>query len=243
MTRRRAALITGASRGIGSAIAERFAREGWDLTLNSRSRPDLTATAARLERYGTTMNVVPADLADTASIDVLTESHRTTFGRLDALVLNAGMGRQGPISTFPARSYERLVEVNLLRPFELLQRLLPTLRDTAQSSGVARVVAIASISGVHPAAGMAAYGSTKAALLSLCDTLNAEESAHGVCATAIAPGFVATDMTAEIPGLAPEEMIQVDDVASLAYAVTALSASAVVPHMVVTRPGADLYRP
>lgn len=243
MTRRRSALITGASRGIGAAIAKRFAEQGWDLTLSARSEDDLRAVAAELSGFGTTIDVVPADLTDTASIERLTAAHTGSFGGIDALILNAGIGRVGRIADFPTHRYEQLFEVNLLRPFQLIQQTLPTLRATAQDVGVARVVAIASISGVYPAPTMAAYGSMKAALLSLCETLNAEESSRGVCATVIAPGYVATDLTADVPGIPHSAMITVDDVASLAYAVTDLSAAAVVPSVVLARPGENLHRP
>ncbi|MGY3554605.1 SDR family NAD(P)-dependent oxidoreductase [Williamsia sp. R60] len=239
---RKVALVTGASRGIGAAIATRFAAAGWDLTISARSLEPLQDLAGRLSReHGVRVEVVTADMSDEEQLQTLATGHLDHFDRVDALVLNAGMGQKGAIGELPVRRFDKLYQVNVRSAYVLLQSLLPTLRSTAETAGAAKVVAIASITGVHPEPELSAYGATKAALISLCETFNLEESEKGVSATTISPGYVNTDMSSwtAIPA---SEMITADDVATMAFAVTELSRYAVLPGIVLTRPGTNLGR-
>ena len=107
----------------------------------------------------------------------------------------------------------------------------------------AKIIAIASITGTASEPGLAAYGATKAALISLCESITASEGTAGVNATAISPGYVDTDMTAWIRDrLDPAEMIRVDDIAEIALTICRLSRYAAIPNIVVTRPGGNLWR-
>ncbi|ROZ99040.1 SDR family oxidoreductase [Gordonia sp. OPL2] len=244
MSDNRVALVTGASRGIGAAIAERFAADGWDLTISSRGREALEQRAGELtERGAGRVEVIPADMTDPEAVEALAAGHAEAFGRTDALVINAGMGQKGAVADLPVRRFDRLYQVNVRAPYILLQSLIPTLRTTAEAHGTAKVIAVASITGVYPEPELSAYGATKAALISLCETFNLEESANGVSATTIAPGYVDTDMSDwlkdEIPG---DEMITVGDVATIAHSVTQLSRYAVLPNVILTRPGSNLHR-
>ncbi|WP_439030586.1 SDR family NAD(P)-dependent oxidoreductase [Gordonia terrae] len=243
-TTSRSALVTGASRGIGAAIAERFAADGWDLTISARGRDALESKAAELlERGAGRVEVVPADMTDAEAISALGTAHAEAFGRFDALIINAGMGSKGSVAELPVKRFDRLYQVNVRAPFILLQSALPTLRDTARVHGAAKVIAVASITGVYPEPELSAYGATKAALISLCETFNLEESENGVSATTIAPGYVNTDMTDWLKDrIRPEEMITAADVAVLAHSVTQLSRYAVLPNVVLTRPGTNLHR-
>ncbi|AZG46400.1 SDR family NAD(P)-dependent oxidoreductase [Gordonia insulae] len=244
MSDNRVALVTGASRGIGAAIAERFAAEGWDLTISSRGLEALQEKAGRLGELGAgRVEVIPADMTDPDAVEALAVGHAEAFGRCDALVINAGMGQKGPIADLPVRRFDRLYQVNVRAPYILLQSLLPALRSTAEAAGAAKVIAIASITGVYPEPELSAYGATKAALISLCETFNLEESGNGVSATTIAPGYVDTDMSEWTKGLIPaDEMISVGDVATIAHSVTQLSRYAVLPNVILTRPGSNLHR-
>ncbi|MBD0860564.1 SDR family oxidoreductase [Gordonia sp. zg691] len=243
-TNNRAALVTGASRGIGAAIADRFAADGWDLTISARGREALEKKAAGLrERGAGRVEVVPADMTDAEAIIALAGAHAEVFGRCDALIINAGMGSKGAVADLPVKRFDRLYEVNVRAPYVLLQAALPTLRATADVYGAAKVIAVASITGVYPEPELSAYGATKAALISLCETFNLEESVNGVSATTIAPGYVNTDMTDWLKDTLPaEEMITADDVAVVAHSVTQLSRFAVLPNIVITRPGENLHR-
>ena len=241
----KAALITGGSKGIGAAIADRFARDGWNLTISARNADTLEATAERLRAHGGTVLAVPADMTDETAVAELAAAHVTGFGRCDALVANAGMGNKGPVESFPPRRFDRLYQVNVRAPYQLMQELLPTLRATAGDKGAAKVIAIASSTGVYPEPDLSAYGATKAALISLCETFNTEEAVNGVAATAICPGYVDTDMSEWTKGegaIPADEMITGADVAAVAFAVTELGRYATLPQAVLTRPGPQLHR-
>jgi 3-oxoacyl-[acyl-carrier protein] reductase len=151
----------------------------------------------------------------------------------------------GPIESTKWSRLDKQLDVNLRSPFRLIARCLPAMRETARSNPAvgARIIAIASITGLVAEPGMSAYGATKAALISLCETVNVEASADGVSATAICPGYVDTDMTEWVRDRIPAaSMITVDDVAELAVSLTRLSANAVVPQLAIVRPGPTIWR-
>lgn len=239
------ALVTGASRGIGLGIARMLAGRGHALTLGARDQGRLHEVAEDLRALGAPEVVVcPGDLADPAYPDALVDAHARAFARLDCLVLNAGVGTAGSLSTYPLARLDKTVAVNFRAPFALVQAALPLLRSAAEAAPDrgARVVALSSITGVYPEAGLAAYGATKAALRSLVATLNAEESGHGITGTSIAPGYVETDMSAWVTDQVPAaRMIPVDDIVALVESLVALSARSVVAEVVVSRAGAPAF--
>lgn len=239
------ALVTGASRGIGLGVATRLAERGYSLTISARGAEQLETAAAQLRDAGAKdVQVVAADMADPATAATLVDAHREAFGTMRALILNAGVGTAGPIAELPARRFDKTVAVNLNAPFALLQAALPLLRAGAEEdrNRGSKVVALSSITGVYAEAGLAAYGATKAALISLIETLNAEESVHGVTASAIAPGYVDTDMSDWIKDRIPaEQMLEVNDIVVLVDALLSLSSRAVLPKLVLSRAGASLY--
>ncbi|GCD90000.1 SDR family NAD(P)-dependent oxidoreductase [Nocardioides sp. LS1] len=237
----RSALVTGASRGIGLGIARMLAGRGFSLTVAARDAGRLATVADELRCLGASRVVpVPGDLADQAYPAVLATSHRDAFGSLDCLVLSAGVGTAGNLADFPVERFDKTVAVNVRAPFLLVQECLPLLRAAALAhpDRGARVVALSSITGVHAEPGLAAYGATKAALNSLVETLNAEESGRGVSATALAPAYVETDMSAWVRDVVPaEEMIPVSDIVELVAALVGLSARSVVSRLVISRAG------
>lgn len=233
------ALVTGASRGIGLGVARALAGRGLGLTLAARDGDRLRAVATELLRAGASrVEVVAGDHGDDLHLDLLARTHQDAYGSMDALVLNAGVGTAGDIGTYPIRRFDRTVAVNLRAPFRLLQLCLPLLRAGAAADPVrgAKVVALASITGVHAEPGLAAYGATKAAMMSLVDTVNAEESSRGVIGTALAPAFVDTDMSAwAADRIPPADMIPIADIVRLVECALDLSARSVVGRMVVAR--------
>lgn len=239
------ALVTGATRGIGLGVATRLAERGFLLTISARHADRLGDVAAQLREAGAKeVRTVAADLADPEAPAQIVDAHADAFGSMKALILNAGVGTAGTIAEFPARRFDKTVAVNLNAPFALMQAALPLLRSGAEADPGrgAKVIALASIAGVYAEAGLAAYGATKAALISLVETLNAEESGNGVTASAIAPGYVDTDMSDWIKDRIPaDEMIEVADVVELVDALLKLSSRAVLPRLVVSRAGTSLY--
>jgi NAD(P)-dependent dehydrogenase (short-subunit alcohol dehydrogenase family) len=241
-----AALVTGASRGIGHGIALRLASRGHALTVAARDQERLASVADELRAAGAPdVQPVAGDIADEGYLAELVAAHADRFGKADALVLNAGVGSAGPLADFHPRRFDKQVTVNLRAPFVLLQHAMPLLRKAAAANPQrgAKVLALTSITGVHAEPDLAVYGATKAALTSLIRSVNREEARHGVCATAISPAYVDTDMATYVHDRIPAaEMITVDDVVEVVDACLRLSARAMVAEVVIARSSTDGHR-
>jgi NAD(P)-dependent dehydrogenase (short-subunit alcohol dehydrogenase family) len=222
----RAALITGGSSGIGLAIGRMLRDEGFELTLVSRRAERVQAAAEELGAVA-----VVADVGKAEDCVRLVAEHRERFGRLDVLVNSAGIGIAGRVEELQAKHFDLQVGVNLRGLFLVTQAAIPLLRE---SHGL--IVNLASIAGTLPTPGLATYGATKAAVISLTRSLNEELDADGVRAIAICPGFVDTPM-AEWSGLAGDEMIQPEDCAEVVRMLLRLSPHARIPQVVIERAG------
>ncbi|HET7568045.1 MAG TPA: SDR family oxidoreductase [Gaiellaceae bacterium] len=222
----RSALVTGGSSGIGLAIARMLRDEGFGLTLVSRRPEKVEAAAAELGAES-----LAADLGDAESCARAVAAHRERFGRLDVLVNSAGVGIAGRVEELPAKHFDLQVGVNLRGLFLVTQAAIPLLKE---SHGW--IVNLASIAGTLPTPGLATYGATKAAVISLTRSLNEELDADGVRAIAICPGFVDTPM-AEWSGIEPAEMIRPEDCAEVVRMCLRLSPHARVPQVVIERAG------
>ena len=222
----RAALVTGGSSGIGLAIARMLRDEGFGLTLASRRAERVEAAAAELGA-----EAVAADVASEEDCARLVAAHRERFGRLDILVNSAGIGIGGTVEDLPPKHFDLQVGVNLRGLFLVTRAAIPLLRESR-----GWIVNLASIAGTLPTPGLATYGATKAAVISLTRSLNEELDADGVRAVAICPGFVDTPM-AEWSGLAGDEMIQPEDCAEVVRMLLRLSPRARVPQVVIERAG------
>ncbi|MGY1969047.1 SDR family NAD(P)-dependent oxidoreductase [Nocardia gipuzkoensis] len=242
----KSALISGASRGIGLGIANRIAQQGYSLTITARDADRLEVVAAELRANGAA-EVVPvaADMSDEEGVAQVLSAHTDRFATMSALILNAGVGTAGTLAESSMRRFDKTIAVNVRAPIQLIQGALPMLRAgaLADPGHGAKVVALSSITGVYAEAGLAVYGAAKAALISVLTTLNAEESGNGVTATAIAPAYVDTDMSAWIHDqVPPEQMLAVNDIVEMVDSLLRLSARAVVPTIVMSRAGTDGYR-
>jgi NAD(P)-dependent dehydrogenase (short-subunit alcohol dehydrogenase family) len=222
----RAALVTGGSSGIGLAIARLLQEEGYDLTLVSRQPEKIEAAAAEL---GAT--AVAANVADPDECARAVAEHRERFGRLDVLVNSAGVGIGGTVEDLDLKKLDLQLDINLRGLFLVTQAAIPLLKE---SHGW--IVNLASIAGTLPTPGLATYGATKAAVIALTRSLNAELDADGVRSVAICPGFVDTPM-AQWSGLEPGEMIRPEDVAEVVRMCLRLSPAARIPQVVIERMG------
>ena len=222
----RTALVTGGSSGIGLAIARMLRDEGFELTLVSRRPERVEAAAAELGAAGTAANMAEAD--DCARV---VAEHRDRFGRLDVLVNSAGIGIGGRVEDLPVKQLDLQLDVNLRGLFLVTQAAIPLLRETH-----GWIVNLASIAGTVPTPGLATYGATKAAVIALTRSLNAELDADGVRAIALCPGFVDTPM-AQWSGLEPGEMIRPEDCAEVVRMCLRLSPTARIPQVVIERMG------
>jgi NAD(P)-dependent dehydrogenase (short-subunit alcohol dehydrogenase family) len=222
----RAALVTGGSSGIGLAIAQLLRDEGYDLTLVSRTPEKIEAAAAGLGAAAVVANVADPDDCARAVAE-----HQQRFGRLDVLVNSAGVGIGGLVEDLDLKKLDRQLDINLRGLFLVTQAAIPLLRETR-----GWIVNLASIAGTLPTPGLATYGATKAAVIALTRSLNAELDADGIRAIAICPGFVDTPM-AQWSGLEQEEMIRPEDCAEVVRMCLRLSPTARVPQVVIERMG------
>ena len=222
----KSALVTGGSAGIGLALARMLRDEGYELTLAARRPEPLEEAAGELGAAHEAAN-----LADPDECVRVVAAHVERFGGMDVLVNSAGIGIGGQFAGQTTKAIGLQLDVNLRATMIVTREALPHLRETR-----GRVVNLASIAGTIPTPGLAVYGATKAAVISLTNSLNREEADHGVRATAICPAFVATKMT-DWTGLPAEDMIQVEDVAEIVRVILRLSPRARVPQVVIERVG------
>ena len=221
-----AALVTGGSSGIGLAIARMLRERGYDVTISARTQDRLDAAARTLGAHAVCANVALAE-----DCERLVSDHRGRFARLDVLVNCAGVGIGRPIAELETKHWDLQFAVNVRGAFLVTREALPLLREAR-----GWVVNVSSIAGTIAAPGLAAYGASKAALISLTKSLNAENESDGVRACAICPGFVDTAMAAWT-GMESDEMIQPDDCAEVVGMLLNLSPRASVPQVVIERLG------
>ena len=177
---------------------------------------------------------MPANLGDADECVRVVAAHAERHGGMNVLVNCAGIGIGGAFAEQETKKIDLQLDVNLRATLVITRESLPMLRASR-----GQIITLASIAGTIPTPGLAVYGTTKAALIAWTSSLNREEAEHGIRATAISPGFVATRMT-EWTGLSEEEQISPDDIVSLVRTVLALSPMARVPNIVVERLG-DTY--
>ena len=135
-------MITGASRGLGRAMAVAMAAAGADVALAARSKPDLEETAQQAERHGVRALVLPTDVTRYDEVDALVARTVDALGRLDILVNNAGAMWREPLATFPDEGWDAVIDLNLKSPFWLVQALLPALRRAGTADDPARIINI-----------------------------------------------------------------------------------------------------
>jgi NAD(P)-dependent dehydrogenase (short-subunit alcohol dehydrogenase family) len=234
----RAAIVTGASRGIGQAIAESLARDGYALTLAARRAAPLEEVAERLRQTGASVQAVAGDLAAPDAMRVVVDRHQRTFGRLDVLIHSAGMGAPGPIEELTDRHLDLELNVNLRAIVNGYRAATPLLRESAREHSNAMVINLASITAYRPERHLAVYTTTKAAVIALTRAMNLELGPDGIKSTALCPGLVDTEMTAAGPLTVPvAEMLSTADVVGAVRWLLTTSPNCVVPELPLTRPG------
>lgn len=204
----RTAWITGASSGIGAAVAEELARRGWRVAITARSADALEGVAARHEG----ISALPGDITDREGIAAIAGRAVALLGHIDVALLNAGTYRPVLPETFSADLFRPHVEVNIMGTVNCIEAVLPgMLRRRA-----GRIAVVASVTGFAALPMAAAYGATKAFLISMSDSLRAdlEGERAGVAVTVVAPGFVRTGLTEQNDFEMPF-VIEVDEAARI----------------------------
>ena len=189
ITPRRAALVTGASYGIGAAIAATLARDGYDVAVTELSADALTDTLAQIKSHGATALPVALDTRSQDSVEACMDSVVKTFGKLDLLVNNAGVLLRKPVIDMTREEWAAVMDVNLTGTFFMSQQMGRHLIGTKRKGGI---ISIASTHGIVGIGGISAYGISKAGITQMTRMLAIEWAEHGIRVNAIAPGTTET---------------------------------------------------
>lgn len=230
----RCALVTGASSGIGLALARMLAAERYGVTISARRAERLHEIADACEGL---LFAVAADVARDEDVVRLVRAHAERFGRLDVLVNAAGIAGAQPSDAADTADVDRQIAVNLRAPLLVTREALPLLRKAGAEHGKALVVNLSSVAGKEGQPGNTIYSATKAGLISLTQSLQRETAGDGIQATAVCPGLVATPMTSD-SAVPQEEMVSPDDVAEAVRFLLRTSTWCLVPEIVLNRRGA-----
>ena len=187
------ALITGAARGIGKAIALKYASEGCniaftDLEVNLDTEKEIAALGVKAKSYA-------SNAADFAQTEEVVKSVKEEFGSIDILVNNAGITKDGLMLRMTEQQWDAVIAVNLKSAFNFIHACVPVMMRQRGGS----IINMASVVGVHGNAGQANYAASKAGLIALAKSIAQEMGPKGIRANAIAPGFIETAMTAALP--------------------------------------------
>lgn len=200
---RGAVIVTGASRGIGEAIARDLAGAGWPLVLVARNAGKLAALAAELGGPERCL-ACPADIGSWEDAQRVAALAQETFGTIDGLVNNAGITRDGLLVRMSPEQWQAPLDVNLNGTFYFTRAVGPIMMRQRQG----RIVNITSVIGLTGNAGQANYAASKAGVIALTKSVAKELGSRGVTCNALAPGYIATDMTAELPDKVRQEMLE-----------------------------------
>ena len=196
------AFITGARRGIGRAIALRYAQAGADCILLARSAPE--ELAEEIRGLGRRALALAVDVSDGDAVDAAVKQSISEFGKIDILVNNAGINDDGLLIRMKLEQWRRVLDVNLTGAFHCTKAVVrPMLKNDA-----GRVINISSVIGQMGNAGQANYAASKAGLIGFTKSIAKELGSRGITVNAIAPGFITTDMTAEMSEEARAQLLQ-----------------------------------
>jgi NAD(P)-dependent dehydrogenase (short-subunit alcohol dehydrogenase family) len=237
----KAALVTGASSGIGLAIAHMLGEEGYALTVAARRPEKLEGAAEELRGKGYEVEHVPGNLGDEEVIKSVVAAHRERYGRLDVLVNNAGVGVGAPVAEIETKKLDIQINTNF-RAIPLFYReCIDMLRAAGAEHRNALVVNTASMAGKHGQAWLSVYAATKFAVVGWTQSMHRELAAEGIKSTALCPAFVDTAMSDFIKGqVAADDMITSQDIAETVRLLLKVSPACVIPEVQFIRPSDDM---
>ena len=233
----RAAIITGASSGIGLAIAHVLGQEGYGLTVAARRPEKLAGAAEELRSAGYEVEEVAANMSSEEEIQQVVSRHRERFGRLDVLVNNAGVGIGAAVADTETKKLDMQLDVNVRAIVLFYRECVDMLRAAGAEHKSALVVNLSSVAGVSGQAWLAIYSATKFAVRGYTQAMNKELAAEGIKSVAFCPGFVDTPMTEFVKGQVPaEEMIRPEDIAEAVRYLLKVSPACLIPEIIFNRP-------
>jgi len=234
----RAAIVTGASRGIGFVLAETLAQEGYRLTISARRPDGLHAAADKLRAAGHEVTSVAVNMADESAVRTIVEHHREAYGRLDVLVNNAGVGIGAPAAEHQTKHIDLQFQVNIRAIILFYREAGELLRTAGAEHRSALVVNLASLAGKSGPPWLSVYGATKAAVISYTQSMNKELAQSGVKSVALCPGFVDTDMAEFVKGeIGADRMIRPEDLGLALKFLLHVSPACIVPEIVFEQAG------
>ena len=237
----RAAIVTGASSGIGLEIARLLGEEGHAITMAARRPEKLEAAAAELAGEGLDVQAVAGDLGREEDIQRVVAAHRERYGRLDVLVNNAGVGIGAAVGDLSAKKVDLQIGTNLRSVVLFYRECIEMLAAAGTDHRRALVVNMASIAGKSGQPWLSVYGATKAAIINFTQAMDKELAKEGIKSTALCPAFVDTSMSDFVKGsIPPEEMITTADVAEAVRFLLRLSPNCIVPEITLARPDEGL---
>jgi NAD(P)-dependent dehydrogenase (short-subunit alcohol dehydrogenase family) len=237
----RAAIVTGASSGIGLAIAEMLGEEGYGLTVAARRPEKLEEAAQGLRDKGYEVEAVAGHLGEEEVVKAVVDAHRNRFGRLDVLINNAGVGIGAPVGEIQTKRVDLQIDVNLRSVILFYRECVDLLREAAEQHRSALVVNMSSISGKSGQPWLSVYSAVKAAVVGFTQAMQKELGQEGIKSTALCPAFVDTAMTDFVKGqVSAEEMILTSDISEAVRFLLKTSPACVVPEIQFIRP-ADSY--
>jgi 3-oxoacyl-[acyl-carrier protein] reductase len=193
--RDKVAIITGAANGIGFAAAEAFGREGAKVAVADYNEEQGLASVSVLKEKGYEASFFQVNVADRSSVDEMVSAVLAGYGRIDILINNAGITKDGMLSKLSVEDFQRVIEVNLTGVFHCSQAVLPTMVE----QGKGKIINTSSVSGVYGNVGQTNYAATKAGVVGMTKTWAKELGRKGINVNAVAPGFIETGMTAKVP--------------------------------------------
>jgi NAD(P)-dependent dehydrogenase (short-subunit alcohol dehydrogenase family) len=237
----RAALVTGASSGIGLAIAHMLGEEGYALTVAARRPEKLEGAADELRAKGYDVEHVAGNLGDEDVIKSVVAAHRERYGRLDVLVNNAGVGIGAPVADIQTKFLDMQINTNF-RSIPLFYReCIDMLRAAGAEHRNALVVNTSSISGKFGQAWLSVYSATKFAVVGWTQAMYKELASEGIKSTALCPAFVDTPMTNFVKGqVEAQDMITPQDIAESVRLLLKVSPACIIPEIQFIRPGDEM---
>jgi NAD(P)-dependent dehydrogenase (short-subunit alcohol dehydrogenase family) len=234
----RAAIVTGASSGIGLAVTRMLCSEGYGVTMAARRPEKLQAAYDELKGEGLDVEQVAGNLGDEETIKQVVRAHEERYGRLDLLMNNAGVGIGHRLAELQTKHVDLQLNTNIRSIFLFYREAAALLRKAGAEHRNALVVNTSSISGKRGEAWLSVYSATKHAVVGFTQAMNKELANDGIKSCALCPGFVDTPMTDFVKGqVPPETMIRPEDIAAGVQMLLRLSPGCVVPEIMFEQPG------